>query len=235
MSALTPNTRDNIIIIEESGAGGDSNPPITLEGESQENWDASKPSNLVRVTEAEFNAAMAAQGTTAYGMMDPWFDNNVSTRVNQNPATIPGLIESRGLRNQTAVPAGNYIRGLKVRVMANTPLDALAGMFTLFTADDTGAYPFGNRKVYAELGHDFLTKTGTPANVQYEYFLIKGESDITTTRVGTYLWSAGNWPMAFQQINVAEIRMFPTLTSKVDAGNGTLPLFRVYATPTKSW
>ncbi len=224
-----------------TGGGGPINPPTPLGPDSQANWDASGVDQFVRVTEAEFNAAMAARAAVQYGV-----DNTTLANVGTGkgvsgggspiglsqytfPTTVPKVV--------TSVPANNYITGLKVRVNSLTAQQHVKGFMSIITMNDTTAYPFSGRKLAADLGHDFISKIGSDNNPQYEWFLVKAPTQKTTTRVASYLYSSQASIMTIGMgANYTQNRQLLALNSMTDSqAGGSLAMFQVYATPTKSW
>jgi hypothetical protein len=222
-----------------TGGGGETiDPPVALP-DSQTNWDASKVGTLVQVTAAEFNAAMAAMGTTQYGYPDSNMANTATSKSIGTMANALGIISGTYPLavpiTTTGVPANNYIVGVKLRVNTAAVRTASTGFMSLITADDTTAFPLGSKKMYADLGHNITIPIGSSNNVQYQYFLIKGPS-LTTTRVGCYFWSHVDWPMGISSGGSTALRQFSPASAINDTGSGgSMLMMQMWATPTKSW
>jgi hypothetical protein len=222
--------------------GGTIDPPTPLGPDSQTNWDASKIGSLVQVTAAEFDAAMAAMSGTRYGFPEDRFANTTTSKGTTGSANANGVVSTTFNLTQplvtTSVPAGNYIIGIKVRVNTLAARNLATGFMSLITANDTTALPFGDRKLYADLGHNLTIIPIAPAApIRYEYFLIKGDRPLTTTRVGSYLWSYADWAMSFGLGgSYTNNRQFSPATALTDSGAASaLLMMQTWATPTKSW
>jgi hypothetical protein len=240
MSFSTPNNR----LSPASSGGGTTpevvNPPVPLDPDSQNNWDASKVGSLVQVTEAVFNAAMAATpGAVQYGFNDIRMGDTTTIKSSQDSSQARGICEGTFTMSNplvtTSVPANNYIVGVKVRVNSVPQNQFTPGFLSILTTEDKTTYPLSDKKMYAELGHSFLSKSSV-GGTTYEYFLIKGAAQKTTTKVCTYMWSYHNFYMTMS-IGTPNIRSRtftpPTALNDTQFTSASLIMMQMWATPTK--
>jgi hypothetical protein len=164
--------------------------------------------------------------------------NTSVTKGTTGSANANGVITTSFALTQplatTSVPASNYIVGLKIRVNTAAVRTATAGFMSLITANDTTAFPLGDKKMYADLGHNISIALGSNNTIRYEYFLVKGPS-ITTTRVGAYFWSYADWAMSFGLGgSYPNNRQFSPASSVTDSSAASaLLMMQMWATPTK--
>ncbi len=220
------------IVSVNGGGGGFST--LTPSGPSLSNWEAANNNELVKVTQAEFEAAVIASSSSYYQAPNSLFASAWSrTQGKIGVALYLGMTD--GLTNiwtTTTVPANNYIIGFKVFNTAIANMQIFRGSVDLITMEKVSGY---GRKNLARLAHDFTTVDYGTEN--YYYFLVKNPSLVSTVATVPLLWDGGAFATTLQTDSNSGIIRYANVPNGPNhlASGSMMLMWQVYATPTKSW